>query len=187
VFEGAGGSVRLSELFAGRSQLIVQHFMFDPEWQAGCKSCSFWADGLDSFVAHVNQRDANVVMISRAPYAKLAAFKKRMGWHMDWVSAAGNSFNQDFGVSHPKDDKAPNGNNYNFGTARFTGEAPGISVFFKDGDGAIYRTYSCYARGLDMMNGAYHYIDLLPKGRDEAALSYPMAWVRLHDEYGKSA
>ena len=182
VFEGARGSVSLADLFAGRGQLIVYHFMFGPDWEAGCKSCSFWADNYDGAVAHLNARDTNLVAVSRAPYPRLAAYRQRMGWHFEWVSSLGNTFNRDFAVSFPEDG-GPEGNNYNFGTIRFDGEeAPGISVFAREGD-AICHTYSCYARGLDMLNGAYHLLDLVPKGRDEDGLRFTMEWVRRHDEY----
>jgi len=183
-FSGANGKVALSELFAARSQLIVYHFMFHPDWQAGCKSCSFWADNFNAIITHLNQRDVSMVGVSRAPYQQLAAFKQRMGWTFEWVSSEGTTFNRDFAVSFTPDELEQGGNNYNFGTGKFGGpEAPGLSVFTKDG-GAIYRTYSCYARGLDTLNGAYQLLDVVPKGRDEAGLPYPMAWVRLRDEYG---
>ena len=190
-FEGAHGSVSLSDLFAGRGQLIVYHFMFGPDWEAGCKSCSFWADNYDRIVVHLNARDTNLVAVSRAPYPRLADYKRRMGWSFDWVSSLGNSFNRDFAVSFPKDPAPAERNNYNFGTIRFGGEeAPGISVFArenaKDLGGALYHTYSCYARGLDMLNGAYHLLDLVPKGRDESGLGFTMEWVRRRDEYAKA-
>jgi predicted dithiol-disulfide oxidoreductase (DUF899 family) len=184
VFEGAGGRKRLSDLFAGRSQLLVYHFMFDPNWESGCKSCSFWADNFDPAIQHLNQRDVSMVAISRAPYPKLAAFRQRMGWTFEWLSSHGNDFNRDFAVSFTEEDKRAGGNNYNFGTQRFGGtEAPGLSVFIKDANGDIFHTYSCYARGLDALNGTYQFLDVVPKGRDEAALKYPMEWVKLHDEY----
>jgi predicted dithiol-disulfide oxidoreductase (DUF899 family) len=183
VFDGPGGKVRLSDLFAGRSQLIVYHFMYHPDWKAGCKSCSFWADNFNSIIVHLNQRDVSMVAVSRAPFAQLAAFKKRMGWSFEWVSSFGNDFNRDFDVSFTADERT-GGNNYNFGTIKFSGEeAPGLSVFYNDADGGIYHIYSCYARGLDMLNCAYQHLDLVPKGRDEEGLSYPIAWVRLRDEY----
>jgi predicted dithiol-disulfide oxidoreductase (DUF899 family) len=188
VFDGASGKVKLTDLFVGRSQLLVYHFMFDPNWNSGCKSCSFWADNFNPIIPHLNQRDVSMVAISRAPLEKLAAFKKRMNWNFEWVSSAGNTFNRDFAVSFAPDEVKNNEKNYNFGTQHFSGpEAPGMSVFYKDHDGTIYHTYSCYARGLDMLNGTYHHLDLVPKGRDEDSLSYPMAWVRLRDEYGKPA
>ena len=181
------GAVSFADLFAGKSQLIVYHFMFGPDWEAGCKSCSFWADNYDRIVVHLKARDTNLVGVSRAPYQRLAAYKKRMGWTFDWVSSLGNSFNHDFAVSFTKDELARPDNNYNFGTQKFSvDEAPGISVFARDG-GAIYRTYSTYSRGLDMLNGAYHLLDLVPKGRDEEGLSYGMEWLRRRDEYGTSA
>jgi predicted dithiol-disulfide oxidoreductase (DUF899 family) len=186
VFEGADGKIALADLFRGKSQLIVYHFMFGPDWEAGCKSCSFWADNYDRIVVHLNARDTNLVTVSRAPYERLAAYRKRMGWSFEWVSSLGNSFNRDCAVSFP-DAQARQGNNYNFGTTRFDGEeAPGLSVFARD-SGDIFHTYSTYSRGLDMLNGAYHLLDLVPKGRDEATLSYGMEWLRRRDEYGKQA
>ena len=184
VFEGARGSVTLADLFRGRGQLIVYHFMFGPDWEAGCKSCSFWADNFDRIVVHLNARDTNLVAVSRAPYERLAAYRERMGWSFEWVSSLGNAFNRDFAVSFPEHETQ--GNNYNFGTQHFGGEeAPGVSVFARDG-AALCHTYSTYARGLDMLNGAYHLLDLVPKGRDEAGLSFTMEWVRRHDEYNNT-
>jgi predicted dithiol-disulfide oxidoreductase (DUF899 family) len=184
VFDGPNGKESLSDLFAGRSQLIAYHFMFGPDWKEGCPSCSFWADNYDGIVVHLQQRDVSLVAISRAPLEKLEAYQRRMGWSFKWLSSLGNDFNRDFAVSFTEEDLARAGNNYNFATTRFSGqEAPGASVFVRGDDGAIYRSYSCYARGLDMLNGAYHHLDLLPKGRDEQGLPYPMAWVRRHDKY----
>src|SRR6516162_11335333 len=184
VFDSDQGKRSLTDLFAGKSQLIVYHFMFHPDWDAGCKSCSFWADTYNPTVVHLNHRDVNLVAISRAPLERLNAYKRRMGWSFQWVSSLNNDFNYDFGVSFTPDELKSSGNNYNFGTRRFAmEEAPGLSVFFKDADGTIYRTYACYARGLDMLNSAYQYLDLVPKGRDEDSLTFPMQWVRLHDEY----
>jgi predicted dithiol-disulfide oxidoreductase (DUF899 family) len=186
VFDGPNGAVRLSDLFAGRSQLVIYHMMFNPAWDAACKSCSFWADNFHNIIVHLNARDVSLAAVSRAPLAKLEAFKKRMGWGFTWVSCgAAGGFNRDLGVAFGKDELAQPGNNYNYGTTRFGGEdAPGISVFARDG-GALYHTYSTYSRGLDMLNGAYRYLDIVPKGRDEDALKHPMAWVRLHDEYDR--
>jgi predicted dithiol-disulfide oxidoreductase (DUF899 family) len=185
VFEGDNGRESLSDLFAGRGQLIVYHFMFDPAWNVGCKSCSFWADNFNGIIPHINQRDASLVAISAAPFAKLHEFQRRMGWSFKWLSAAGNDFNRDFGVSFSREELRAGGGSYNFGTSKFRGpEAPGISVFYRNEKGEVFRTYSCYARGLDMMNVAYHYLDLVPKGRDEGGLSYGMEWVKLRDEYG---
>lgn len=186
VFEGPNGSVTLVDLFEGRHQLIIQHFMFDPSWDTACKSCSFWADGYNGIFVHLEQRDVAFVAVSLAPYAKLEAFKQRMGWRFKWVSSQGSEFNRDYQVSETPEEKAKGEAYYNYRIGKASGsERAGISVFYRDDDGAIYHTYSCYARGLDTLNAAYHYLDLLPKGRDEDALSYPQAWVRLHDDYGR--
>jgi predicted dithiol-disulfide oxidoreductase (DUF899 family) len=185
VFDGPNGKETLADLFAGRRQLIVQHFMFDPNWEAACKSCSFWADGYNGFFVHLEQRDVAFVAVSTAPLAKLEAFRRRMGWKFKWVSSQGNDFNQDYQVTDSQEEKASGQSYYNYRLDKtFSSERPGISVFYRD-DGRIFHTYSCYARGLDMLNAAYHYLDLTPKGRDEAGLPYSMAWVRLQDEYGK--
>lgn len=159
-FEGPNGKETLSELFAGKSQLIVYHFMFDPAWEAGCKSCSFWADNFNGIDIHLKHRDVSFLAISRAPLSKLEAYKKRMGWSFKWVSSFGTDFNYDYNVSFTPEEVA----NEN----AFDTEVVGISVFYKDPDGTVFHTYSCYSRGVDMLNGAYHYIDLTPKGRDEA-------------------
>jgi len=184
-FEGENGSVTLPDLFRGKSQLIVQHFMFGPDWEAGCKSCTFSGDNFERNVVHLRARDANLVLVSRGPLDRLLAYRKRMGWTMEWVSSLNNSFNQDFAVSFPSDkDRA--GKNYNFGTVHFDGEeAPGLSVFARERDN-IFHTYSTYARGLDMLNAAYHLLDLVPKGRDEDELEFSMAWLRRRDEYEKN-
>jgi predicted dithiol-disulfide oxidoreductase (DUF899 family) len=174
----------LGDLFDGRSQLIVQHFMFAPDWTDGCKSCSFWADGYNGFVAHLRQRDTNFVAVSRAPLAKLKAYATRLGWTFPWVSSGNGDFSYDFNVSFRQDGNGPQQVRYNFTpTKSAMTDLPGISVFYRDADGAIYHTYSAYARGLDMMNAAYHYLDLTPKGRDEDKLPYPMDWVRIRDRY----
>ncbi|MFN0165684.1 MAG: DUF899 domain-containing protein [Bryobacteraceae bacterium] len=184
VFESPQGNESLADLFENCSQLIVYHFMFDPEWTEGCKSCSFWADSYNGIVVHLKHRDVTLVAVSRAPLATLEAFKKRMGWSFKWVSSQGNDFNYDYGVSFTPEQRAAGEGVYNFGTSKFTGpEAPGVSVFYKEADGAIFHTYSTYARGLDMLNGAYHLLDVVPKGRDEAGFPYPMAWLRLKDRY----
>ncbi len=185
VFEGAAGKETLAQLFAGRSQLVVYHFMFAPDWEVGCKSCSFWADNFNGITTHLAQRDVTLVAISRAPLAKLREFARRLGWTFKWVSSSGNDFNFDYGVSFRPDQLAKGEVTYNYEPRKTsTSDLPGISVFYKDKSGAIFHTYSCYARGLDMMNVAYHYLDLMPKGRDEAGLPHAMAWVRLRDEYG---
>ena len=185
LFDGPGGKQSLSELFDGRSQLIVYHFMFGPDWESGCKSCSFWADNFNCIVPHLNQRDVTFVAISRAPLAKLRAFAARLGWTFNWLSSSGSDFNFDFNVSFTPEAIASGNAVYNYAANKMSmQELPGISVFFKSPDGEVFHTYSCYARGLDMLNTAYHYLDLVPKGRDEADLPFPMAWVRLRDQYG---
>jgi predicted dithiol-disulfide oxidoreductase (DUF899 family) len=184
VFEGPKGKATLAGLFDGRAQLIVQHFMFGPDWNEGCKSCSFWADGFERMIPHLAARDTTLVAVSRAPLAKLEAFKTRMHWTFQWFSAANNEFNYDYAVSFTPEQLQSGGMIYNYGTSGFTiEEAPGISVFFRDQAGDIFHTYSCFARGLDMMNAAYHYLDLTPLGRHEDGLPYPMDWVRLRDRY----
>ena len=187
VFDGPGARQSLAELFAGRSQLIVYHFMFDPDWEAGCKSCSYWADNFNGIGAHLAARDVTFAAISRAPLPKLQAFAKRMGWSFTWYSSFGSDFNFDFGVSFRPEDLARGWVSYNYARRdnKSMTELPGISVFAKDESGAVFHTYSCYSRGLDMLNGAYHHLDLAPKGRDEDGLPYHMDWVRLHDMYGK--
>jgi predicted dithiol-disulfide oxidoreductase (DUF899 family) len=184
VFDGPDGQQTLAQLFAGRHQLVVFHFMFTPSWDEGCKSCSFWADNLDGVVVHLNHRDVSFAAVSRAPHSKLAAYQKRMGWHFPWVSSAGNSFNFDYRVSFPAEELTKGEITYNYRAQKTTMEdLPGFSVFYRDDGGTIFHTYSCYARGLDMLNGAYHLLDLVPKGRDEDALSYSMEWLRRHDQY----
>jgi predicted dithiol-disulfide oxidoreductase (DUF899 family) len=181
VFDAPGGKESLSDLFAGRSQLIVYHFMFGPDWGDGCKSCSFWAD---NFNVHLRHRDVTLLAVSRAPLDKLEAYRKRMGWSFKWVSSFGNDFNRDFHVSFTPEELAKGEVYYNYGMQKFPAEeAPGISVFDKDAKNTVFHTYSCYSRGLDMLNSAYHYLDLVPKGRDEGGLSYTMAWLRHHDKY----
>jgi predicted dithiol-disulfide oxidoreductase (DUF899 family) len=182
-FEGSRGTQTLSDLFEGRSQLLVYHFMFDPGWSDGCKSCSFWADNYDGIDVHLAQRDVTMVTISRAPFPTLDAFKRRMGWTFTWLSSFGSDFNHDFHVTFTEEERKGDVD-YNFGRRTFGApEAPGASVFYRDGDGAVYHTYSCYARGLDAMNGAYQWLDLTPKGRDEDGLPSTMAWLRHHDTY----
>ena len=184
-FQGPDGEEKLSDLFAGRSQLVVYHFMFAPEWEEGCKSCSFWADNFERNVVHLNARDVSFAAISRAPVEKLDAFRRRLGWTFKWVSSAGNDFNFDFHVSTTPEERAQGETTYNYRPLKTTmTDLPGISVFYRDADGAIYHTYSCYGRGLEMMNTAYHYLDLVPMGRNEAGLKPRQAWVRYRDSYG---
>jgi len=185
VFDGAANKETLAQLFAEKSQLIVYHFMFDPAWEAGCKSCSFWADNFNGIDTHLKQRDMSFVAISRAPFPKLQAYKKRMGWNFKWVSSFNNDFNFDFNVSFTREELANGNAQYNY-TRQKPGdsEAVGISVFYKDSDEQIFHTYSCYQRGVDLMNGAYNYMDLTPRGRDEADQKpHTQAWVRRHDGY----
>ncbi len=185
VFQGPGGAETLAELFAGRSQLIVQHFMLGRGWPEGCKSCSFWADNFNGTDMHLAARDVTLLAASSAPLAEIEAFKARMGWSFKWVSSAGSTFNQDFHVTFSPEALEQGEVEYNYASVKISGtERPGISVFARDTGGTVFHTYSCYARGLDMMNGAYHYLDLTPKGRDEAGLGYPREWLRLHDSYG---
>jgi predicted dithiol-disulfide oxidoreductase (DUF899 family) len=185
VFDGPNGRETLAELFAGRSQLVVYHFMYGPGWEKPCKSCSFWADNFNGIDVHLAHRDVTLIAVSRAPLPQIDAFRKRMGWGFKWVSSFGNDFNRDYQVSFAPDELATREVYYNYAMRKFpASEAPGISVFYKETDGTVFHTYSCYARGLDMMNGAYHYLDLVPKGRDEDDLPYAMSWVRIHDEYG---
>ena len=185
-FDGPAGKETLEQLFEGRSQLVVYHFMFAPDWDAGCKSCSFWADNFERNLVHLRARDVTLVAVSRAPLAKIEAFRKRLGWTFKWVSAENTDFNFDYHVSFSPEALAKAEIYYNYAWSKFSlSELPGISVFYRDASGAIFHTYSCYARGLDMMNAAYQYLDLVPMGRNEAdQRPGPQAWVRLRDSYG---
>ena len=183
-FEGPNGRVAFADIFGGKSQLIVYHFMFSPEAEQPCKSCSFWADGFNNIAPHLAARDVALAAISRAPVEKLSAFARRLGWTFPWYSSGEGEFNYDYGVSFSKADAESGRINYNYGPSRMKmRDLPGISVFCKDEIGNILHSYSCYARGLDMLNPAYQYLDLVPKGRDEAELPFPMAWVRYRDKY----
>ncbi len=183
-FETPGGTKSLAELFADKNQLIVQHFMMGEGWEQGCPSCSFWADGFDGTTAHLAERDAAFVCVSNAPLAQINAYKKRMGWRFDWFSSHGSTFNFDYQASFTPEEMKKGAMYYNFRQTSFpASEAPGVSIFAKDADGKVYHTYSTYARGLDNLNVAYQLLDLLPKGRDEAELPHPMAWVKRHDQY----
>jgi len=187
VFDAPAGKKSLADLFGGKSQLIVYHFMFGPGWKEGCPSCSLLADHFDGSVGHLANRDVALVVVSRAPLPQIEAFKKRMGWRFPWVSSAGCDFNRDYHVSFTKDELAEGKAYYNYRSAGFPSEeAPGASVFYKDGEGAIFHTYSTYQRGLDILIGAYNFLDLAPKGRDEDGLAFSMAWVRHHDKYSDS-
>lgn len=177
-FMGESGRETLTDLFGGRSQLIVYHFMYEPEWEIGCRGCSFWADNFNGIIPHLKQRDVTLVAASRAPVEKLQAQATRFGWTFKWVSCIGDDFNRDFNVWFAPEVLERGEAIYNYGSQKVTNSAmPGISAFFKDG-GHVFHTYSTYARGLDMMNTAYHYLDIAPKGRDEAGLPSPMAWVK---------
>ena len=184
VFEGANGTETLADLFHGRGQLLIYHFMFGPGWKEGCPSCSFLADAFDSFTIHIAQRDTTFVAVSRATLSEIEAFQKRMGWKFKWVSSNGTDFNYDYKVSFSKEDTASGKPLYNYGTlAAYGEEAPGASAFIKK-DGEVYHTYSTYARGLDILLPMYNWIDLTAKGRDEEGIKpHEMAWVRHHDRY----
>ena len=182
-FDTAGGKQSLADLFDGRSQLIVYHFMLGPGWKDGCPSCSFLADHFDGAAIHLAQRDVTLVVVSRAPLAEIQAYQKRMGWKFKWVSSYGTDFNHDFHVSFTPEEKASGKVNYNYTMTEFPSEeAPGLSAFIRN-DGAVFHTYSSYGRGLDILVGAYNFLDFAPKGRDEDSLPWTMAWVRRHDEY----
>jgi predicted dithiol-disulfide oxidoreductase (DUF899 family) len=183
VFEGPEGSQTLADLFDGRSQLIVYHFMLGPGWEEGCRSCSFVADHFDGALVHLAHRDVTLLAVSRAPLAEIDVFKRRMGWRFRWVSSFGSDFNADFHVSFTKEELAAGKVDYNYGLVEGYDELPGLSVFYKEDKGEVFHTYSAYARGLDMLVNTYNYLDLVPKGRDEAALPWTMAWVRHHDRY----
>ena len=185
VFDGLDGKQRLADLFDRRSQLLTYHFMFDPTWDEGCKSCSFIADHYDPAVVHLAQRDVTLVTVSGDPLEKLQAFRKRMGWSFKWVSSFDNDFNRDFGVTFTPEELESGSVHYNYNDTKFPSpEAPGLSVFAKDENGQVFHTYSSYGRGLDIFLTAYNYLDVVPKGRDEDALPYSMSWIRLHDAYG---
>ena len=179
-FDTPGGRRTLADLFDGRSQLVVYHFMFEPDVDEGCPSCSFWADNFDRNVVHLNHRDVSFIAVSRAPYELLRAYRDRLGWGFHWLSSGGNDFNRDFGVGFaPENTDEPV---YNYGTlVPGRPDREGVSVFFRDEDGRIFHTYSAYARGIDMLNAAYHYLDIVPKGRDEGGRS--QYWVRRRDRY----
>jgi predicted dithiol-disulfide oxidoreductase (DUF899 family) len=183
VFAGPDGPQTLVDLFDGRSQLVVYHFMLGPGWEEGCKSCSFLADHFDGANWHLPHRDVTFAAISRAPLAEIEPFKKRLGWRFKWVSSHGNDFNFDFHVSATEDEKATGKMYYKYETAELlSDEMPGLSVFYKDENGDVFHSYSTYARGLDGLVGANNFLDLVPKGRDEDP-DATMSWVRHHDRY----
>ena len=187
VFDGPRGKESLADLFDGRSQLIVYHFMFGPEWSEGCPSCSLLADHFDGPAIHLANRDVTLAVVSRARISAIEAFKKRMGWRFHWVSSFGSDFNYDYHVSFSPEERAKGKVQYNYDQVEFPSEeGPGLSVFLKDENGNIFHTYSSYARGLDILVGAYNFLDLAPKGRDEEGLAFTMSWVRHHDKYDKN-
>jgi predicted dithiol-disulfide oxidoreductase (DUF899 family) len=178
VFEGERGRETLADLFGRHSQLIVYHFMFAPDWEIGCRGCSFWADNFNGITPHLEARDVSLVAVSRAPLEKLQAQARRFGWTFKWVSCAGNDFNFDYNVSFSPETLAGGEALYNYASQKLgSTDMPGISAFFRDGN-QIFHSYSTYARGLDMLNTAYHYLDIAPKGRDEEGLPFPMEWVK---------
>jgi predicted dithiol-disulfide oxidoreductase (DUF899 family) len=185
VFDTPQGKQTLADLFGGKSQLIVYHFMLGPGWEAGCPSCSFLADHFDGAAIHLAQRDVSFVVVSRAPLSEIEAFKRRMGWRFKWVSSFGSDFNSDYQVSFTSAEKAGSKvfYNYEFIDSFPSEERPGASVFYKNPAAEIFHTYSTYGRGLDILIGTYHFLDLAPKGRDEDGLAWSMAWVRHHDRY----
>jgi predicted dithiol-disulfide oxidoreductase (DUF899 family) len=184
VFDAPEGRRTLADLFEGRRQLLVQHFMFAPGWEQGCPSCSFMADHTDGMNVHLAHRDVTLLAVSRAPLAEIERFRRRMGWQFKWASSYGSDFNYDFGVSFPPEDVAKGEVDYNYGRWPFAHEGlPGISVFYRGDAGDVFHTYSTYGRGVEVMMGAYRLMDLTPKGRDEDHQSYTMAWVRHHDRY----
>jgi len=188
VFEGPSGKETLANLFGGKSQLIVYHFMLGPDWEEGCPSCSLLADHFDGAVVHLAQRDVAFVVVSRAPLAQIEKFKRRMGWHFKWVSSFGSDFNHDYHVSFAPEELAKGQVYYNDTWRKVTvPELPGTSVFYQDESGTVFHTYSCYERGLDILIGAYNFLDIAPKGRDVEGLRFSMAWVRHHDKYEGAA
>jgi predicted dithiol-disulfide oxidoreductase (DUF899 family) len=187
VFDGPSGKQTLADLFGGRSQLIVYHFMLGPGWKEGCKSCSYLADHFDGANCHLPHRDVTLVVVSRAPLSEIQAYQNRMGWRFKWLSSHGADFNFDYHVSFTKEDEETGTAYYNYTTQEFVSdELPGLSVFYKDEYGDVFHTYSTYGRGLDILVGTYNFLDLVPKGRDEDPDS-TMDWVRRHDEYERRA
>ena len=183
-FDTRRGRLSLADLFEGRRQLLVQHFMLGPGWEQGCPSCSFMADHSDGMTVHLENRDVTPLAVSRAPLAEIERFRQRMGWRFRWVSSHGSDFNYDFGVSFTPDDVAKGEVHYNYGPWRHAHEElPGISVFYKDDAGEVFHTYSAYGRGVEAMMGTYRMLDLMPKGRDEDNAAFTMEWVRHHDRY----
>ena len=187
VFDAPEGRRKLADLFEGRRQLLVQHFMLGPGYEEGCPSCSFMADHIDGMNVHLAHRDVTVLAVSHAPLAEIERFRQRMGWNFKWVSSFSSAFNHDFHVSFTPEEVAKGEVNYNYGKWPANDELPGISVFYKDDAGEVFHTYSTFGRGVEVMMGTYNLLDLTPKGRDEKDLPHTMAWVRHHDRYGPAA
>jgi len=184
-FDTPDGPRTLAELFQGRRQLLVQHFMLAPGWAEGCASCSFMADHTDGMTVHLANRDVTMLAVSRAPLAEIERFRQRMGWHFTWVSSSGSDFNRDFGVTFTPEEIVQGESYYNY-TQRPGEEMPGVSVFYQDDAGAIFHTYSTYGRGVEVMMGTYNLLDLTPKGRNELDVSHKMEWLRHHDRYASA-
>jgi len=183
-FDAPEGTRTLADLFEGRRQLLVQHFMLGPGWEQGCPSCSYMADHTDGMNIHLAQRDVTFIAISRAPLGEIERFRQRMGWGFKWVSSFGSDFNHDFHVSFTPEDHAKGEVAYNYGKWPYLSEElPGISAFYKDDAGEVFHTYSTYGRGVEVMMGTYNMLDLTPKGRDERDVPNKMEWVRHHDRY----
>ena len=181
-FEGADGTESLSDLFDGRQQLLVYHFMFGPDWEEGCPSCSFWADNYNGTDIHLAHRDTTLIAISNTSLDKINAYKERMGWNFKWVSSMGTDFNRDFNVTFTDEEMEQGEMYYNYRMTKFPApEAPGVSAFIKDDDGSVFHTYSTYARGLDILNSAYNMLDLTALGRHEDGKG--MFWLRRRDQY----
>jgi predicted dithiol-disulfide oxidoreductase (DUF899 family) len=183
LFDTPAGRRPLADLFDGRHQLVMEHFMLAPGWEQGCKSCSYMADHTDATLVHLAHRDTAFVAVSRAPLAEIERFRQRMGWTFRWVSSDGTDFNRDFHVTFTADEMASGKADYNFGAKPHGAELPGVSAFWKDDSGEVFHTYSTYGRGVEVMMHTYNLLDLTPKGRDEDGLDFTMAWVRHHDRY----
>ncbi len=183
-FDSPDGEVSLADLFGDQSQLLLYHFMMGPDWEEGCPSCSFWADNYNGTLVHLAHRDTAFAAVSRTSIDNIEAYRQRMGWDFRWVSSLNSSFNFDMAVSFTPEQVASGEPLYNHGTQVFAGEeAPGLSTFIRDDDGRIFLTYQTFSRGMDMLNGAYHHLDLMAKGRDEDNLEWSMQWLHRHDAY----
>jgi predicted dithiol-disulfide oxidoreductase (DUF899 family) len=184
VFDTPEGKRTLAQLFDGKSQLLVQHFMLGPGWEEGCASCSYMADHSDGMTVHLADRDTTLIAVSRAPLPEIERFRRRMGWQFTWVSSFNSDFNSDFGVSFTPEQVEKGEVHYNYGTSPHSyEELPGISVFVKNEAGQVFHSYSTYARGVEVMMGTYNLLDLTPKGRSERDVDHKMEWVRHHDRY----